>query len=179
MYYIVDANNLAGSLNLLAEPDFDQKLIVLMQAWLADKRVNVILVFDSLCSAGDHLSYKHLEVIYAPRDDYYHSADDKIIEIFRQIGIQRNISTNSTFSFTIINKLINHNLVLVSNDIDLQKRAQAICSQNKTSLKSLVNQKFINLFFKEDLSITTVDENRGLSDGEQAEIEKDLLALWQ
>ena len=81
MRYIIDANNLAGQLGILKEDEFAQKLIVLIKQWLGEKKRQVFLVFDSADPMGDKQVFGNLTVIYTPKDNYYKSADDKIIEL--------------------------------------------------------------------------------------------------
>lgn len=80
MLYIIDANNLAGKLNLLKEDNFDKKLIESIKKYSLDKN-NYCLVFDSNYFMGDKFVVGNIEAIYAPRDNFYKSADDKILEL--------------------------------------------------------------------------------------------------
>ena len=84
MYYVVDANNLAGKLEILFEDDFDKKLIKIIKNW-SKKKNNIYLVFDSADLMGDKYSDENIIVIYTPRDLYYKSADDKVIEIAKNL----------------------------------------------------------------------------------------------
>jgi len=81
MPYLVDANNLAGKLNLLNKKDFDQKLITVIKRFIDRTNKKIILVFEGIDPMGDKLARGNLTIIFSPRDDYYKSADDKIIEI--------------------------------------------------------------------------------------------------
>jgi predicted RNA-binding protein with PIN domain len=83
MLYIIDANNLAGQLGLLEYKDFDTILPVLVSDFFADKQNEIILVFDPRDSLGDRYRENNLEIIYAPRDGFYHNADDKILELIK------------------------------------------------------------------------------------------------
>ena len=84
MYYLIDGNNLAGAMGLLEEKDFNEILIDLILDFLDDNRKKIILVFDSNSLMGDSFEDGHLKVIYGPKDEYYQSADDKIVEIARE-----------------------------------------------------------------------------------------------
>ena len=53
MNYLIDANNLAGSLDLLEEDYFDLLLCQRLSEWLGEKQKKIILVFDSLMPMGD------------------------------------------------------------------------------------------------------------------------------
>lgn len=81
MIILVDANNLSGRLGILQEKDFDKKLIGIIKEYLKIKNIKIVLVFDSNDPIGDKKVYGNLTIIYSPRDGYYKSADDKIIEI--------------------------------------------------------------------------------------------------
>ncbi|PIT94098.1 hypothetical protein COU00_00800 [Candidatus Falkowbacteria bacterium CG10_big_fil_rev_8_21_14_0_10_43_11] len=83
MPYLVDANNLAGRLKLLREPDFDQTLIELVQDYGERTGKKFILVFDSNDPLGDRYTEGNVTVIYTPRDAVYNNADDKIIELMQ------------------------------------------------------------------------------------------------
>jgi hypothetical protein len=83
MLYIIDANNLAGQLGLLDRQDFDRILSSLVSDFFAGKQNEVVLVFDPRDSLGDRYHEDNLEIIYAPRDDFYHNADDKILELIK------------------------------------------------------------------------------------------------
>ena len=45
MHFIIDANNLAGKLKMLAQDDFDRKLIDMIREFNRDRGVNITLVF--------------------------------------------------------------------------------------------------------------------------------------
>lgn len=95
MPYLIDANNLAhalfragqaGKLELLEEENFDQRLIEIIKKWISrysrdNKKKRVTLVFEGTDTMGDKIIEENLTIIRAPRDDYYKSADDKIIEL--------------------------------------------------------------------------------------------------
>jgi|GEM_PF-1281590 len=83
MLYIIDANNLAGQLGLLERQDFDTILPVLVGDFFAGKQNEAVLVFDPRDSLGDRYSWGKLEIVYAPRDDFYRDADDKVLEIVK------------------------------------------------------------------------------------------------
>lgn len=81
MINIIDANNLAGKLNLLEEKDFDEKLVQLLSQY---KKSKYILVFDGRDNLGDKYEKDNITVIYTPRDSFYKSADDKIVELAKE-----------------------------------------------------------------------------------------------
>ncbi|MFA5318527.1 MAG: NYN domain-containing protein [Patescibacteria group bacterium] len=84
MPYLIDANNLAGKLGILREPDFDQRLVEIMRAYAESAGKKIILVFDSNDLLGDRYTEDNVTVIYTPRDAIYENADDKIIELMEQ-----------------------------------------------------------------------------------------------
>ncbi len=82
MPYLIDANNLAGKLDLLDEDDFDQKLIKIIKEYISAYNKNITLVFEGRDPMGDKVVDGNLTIIRAPRDgDYYKDADVKIIEM--------------------------------------------------------------------------------------------------
>ncbi len=83
MKYVIDANNLAGKLDLLKEKDFDALLIKRIKRFFGNNTCPVFLVFDSADPMGDKYKDDNIEVIYTPKDDYYNSADDRILELIR------------------------------------------------------------------------------------------------
>ena len=83
MPYLIDANNLAGKLDLLDEADFDQKLIKIIKEYIRRYNKKITLVFEGRDPMGDKVAEGNLTIIYSPRDDYYKNADVKIIELIR------------------------------------------------------------------------------------------------
>jgi len=86
MSYLIDANNLAyalfqGRRDGKLEKDFDQKLIKILKKFIEQTGKKITLVFEGIDSMGDKRSEGNLTIIQAPRDNYYQSADDKIIEL--------------------------------------------------------------------------------------------------
>ncbi len=83
MPYLIDANNLAGTLNLLEENNFDEKLIKIIENFIKRYNKKIVLVFEGLDPMGDKVIENNLTIIRSPRDDYYKNADVKIIELIR------------------------------------------------------------------------------------------------
>jgi predicted RNA-binding protein with PIN domain len=81
MIYIIDANNLAGKFKLLQEKDFDRKLIGMINDWIGEKKHKIYLVFDGVEVMGDRYKADKINVVRAPKDSHYRSADDKIVEM--------------------------------------------------------------------------------------------------
>ena len=102
MPYIIDGNNLAGKFDILFEDSFCERLIRILKKFNKRRKRNIILVFDSLEPMGDKEKIdKYLTVIYAPRDNFYKSADDKIVEL-----VERNIKNKE-------------NVILVTDDLEI------------------------------------------------------------
>ncbi|MCK4554435.1 NYN domain-containing protein [Candidatus Parcubacteria bacterium] len=115
MPYLIDANNLAGKLDLLNEADFDQKLIKIIKKYIKRYNKKITLVFEGRDPMGDKLIDGNLTIIRAPRDDYYKNADVKIIELIRTTGKPEQ-------------------LVVITDDREILKAAeQAGCQLKKAS----------------------------------------------
>ncbi len=180
MNFIIDANNLAGRLGLLKETDFDKRLISLVRDWLGDKKKVVVLVFDSLDPLGDRISEGYLEIIYSPRDGYTRTADDKIIEIFSRWVEGSRSPSQSALSLKILSRLLNDDLVFVSDDEDLRSRIKLLSSDLKENVSLMRNDEFILWLKKGEYMIDEdEDENRGFSKGEKEALDDELLALWK
>lgn len=115
MPYLIDANNLAGSLKLLEEDDFDQKLIDIIKSYINIYSKKITLVFEGTDSMGDKAVDGNLIIIRVPRDDYYKNADIKIIEL-------------------INNEEKPEQLVVISDDMEILEAArEAGCPIKKAS----------------------------------------------
>ena len=159
MYYLVDGNNVAGAMGLLEEKDFNEILIDLILEFLEDNRKKVILVFDSNETMGDSFEDGRLKVIYGPRDEYYNSADDKIIEIAREEDPDEGI-------------------ILVTNDNEIKEEVGIINrEQNRRNEIVLLSS---NDFMVELGEEEPVDENESdeLGEDEIEKINDELMAEW-
>ncbi len=160
MIYIIDANNLAGSMDMLGEEDFDKKLTNLIIEFLKNKNNMAFLVFDSADPYGDKVVYDNVEAIYAPRKEGGDSADDKILEILKK---QNRIDE----------------IILVTDDIDLKNKANKIALEKLDNFKIEKTKKFIfklDKKFKNDI----IDiEDRGLSEEQENNINSELLNIWK
>jgi predicted RNA-binding protein with PIN domain len=164
MIYIIDANNLAGKLNLLSHEDFDKELIAIIKEYFAGKKMRIILVFDSNDPMGDRLREDNIEVIYTPRDNYYKSADDKVLEI----------------AFTEIkNGVGNNQITAVTDDIELREAIQEEADKKDYSI-NLIKSSDIALRIKAlDLKEEYEEaDGRGLSEDEADDITEDLMRVW-
>jgi hypothetical protein len=115
MLYIIDANNLAGALGLLERKDFDTILPVLVGDFFAGKQNEAVLVFDPRDSLGDRYSCGKLEIVYAPRDDFYRDADDKVLEIVKNHLSDENFKKE---------------IRVVTNDLELRNKLKAAMSES-------------------------------------------------
>ncbi len=150
MFYLIDGNNLAGSLKILEKKDFDLKLVQKLKELLSNTGKKATVVFDSNSFMGDKEQDGRLTVIYSPKDNYYTSADDKIVEIAEQEGSKQKV-------------------VLVSNDIGIKKRVE------KLSNKSIVledSTRFAQKNFKNPV------KKDGLSPEDKEELNQELLKRW-
>ncbi len=182
MNYIIDANNLAGKLDLLNEDDFDQKLIKIIQNYLGDKQKIIVLVFDSLDPLGDKLDLGNLQVIYSARDNYNKSADDKILEIFRQWAyVNCNDGEMCQYSLNIIQKLAKNNLDFVSDDLSLRNKVSEIKEGINEHIKLIYNDDFIRVMNRgDDMKVEDdASGDRGIEESDVAKINSDLLEIWK
>jgi len=156
MNYIIDANNLAGKLDLLGEENFDKKLIEMMRNYFLNKKIKVYLVFDSADLMGDKFQEENIFVVYTPRDKYYKSADDKIVELVKKY------LEDSKEEITV-----------VTDDIELKDKVKKISEKtNKVFLQQATA-------FAEKLKLDIYKEDDGLSEDEKDEINDELLNIWK
>ncbi|MCK5061327.1 NYN domain-containing protein [Candidatus Parcubacteria bacterium] len=164
MIYIIDGNNVAGKLKMLSKDNFDKKLIELIRVYNQNRNSPILLVFDGCEQMGDKAAIDPLFTVrYSPKDGYYESADDLIVEI-----VEKNLNRKK------------EEITIITDDIALKKRIEKarerfggnIIFQQATRFA----EKLIALKVEAD---TKEDGERGLNKDEQAEINKDLLKLWQ
>lgn len=155
MYYLIDGNNLAGKLKLLAEEDFGQKLISLIKKTIGNKKI--VLVFDSTDPMGDKYVDGAMTVVYSPKDNYYHSADDKILEIF---------SSNR------------EECILVTDDIELIGKMKNFSLEKGTKLSVEKASDFAEKI-KFILEIRENGNEKELSLKDEEELNKELLNIWK
>lgn len=163
MVYIIDANNLAGKLGVLKEKEFDKKLIEMIKSWSQGKKHKIYLVFDSLDIMGEKFKNENVNVIYAPRDSYHNSADDKIIELIDMLAPK---SDEEIIFVTDDNDLIEK---VKSNKITLSYKQKII------SLRATEFARKLNYFFETGAE----RENEKLSDDEIDAINDELLKIWK
>lgn len=167
MKYVIDSNNLAGQLGLLDDKDFDKKTIEIVKEYFFGKKVDVYLVFDGIDTMGDKFTDKNIVVIYSPKDSYYKSADDKVLELIKQIS-------NNFFKS---GKSKIQSIVLITDDIELTNRVTDFEKEKGIIIKKVKASQFadkINLKFHGNIS----SDNKELSKNEQDEITNELLKIW-
>jgi len=155
MINIIDANNLAGKLDLLKEDAFDEKLIGLLSRY---KKSKYILVFDGLDRMGDKYERGNITVIRTPKDEFYRSADDKIVElakIYLHSGEGAKIITDDLEIIGRVEKIVNDS----GGKIILEK-ATLFAEKLKSYLE---NQR----------------EEKSLAEDETEEIDDELFNLWK
>ncbi|HAM88579.1 MAG: hypothetical protein US83_C0011G0042 [Candidatus Falkowbacteria bacterium GW2011_GWC2_38_22] len=161
MHYIIDANNLAGKLGILFEPNFDKKLIELIKIFSQNKNI-YYLIFDGIDFMGDKYSDNNLKIIYTPRDTYYASADDKIVEVIKDLIINHKVEVN-----------------LVTDDLEIIAKTDIISKDNKEKKFKLIKatdfaKKITAMadFCEDD------DDEKKLNKKEMDKINQELLRLW-
>lgn len=155
--FIIDANNLAGKLNLLHEKNFDGKLIDIIREFNREKQRKIVLVFDSNDVMGDKLADGRLTIVYTPRDSFYRNADDKIVELIRDTQARKQ----------------KEEIVVVTDDMEIKKKAEEL---KCTLLDATKFARTITERMEEDFS---GDERTGLSDDEEESINTELLHKWK
>lgn len=158
MEYIIDANNLAGKLEILQEEDFDVLLIKKIKEFFDKNRCRVLLVFDSADPMGDKYKEGNIEVIYTPKDDHYTSADDKILELVRDWESREELTvvTDDRGLTDKLDDLENRNRIHIKKATDIGKKMEARDRQpEKTDKDELtdqdvekINQELLNKFKK-------------------------------
>jgi predicted RNA-binding protein with PIN domain len=153
MPYLIDANNLAGRLKLLREPDFDQTLIELVQDYSASADKKIILVFDSADTLGDRYAEGKVTVIYTPRDAIYNNADDKIIELMQ-------------------NEKKPEDWIVVTDDMNIIEEARDL------DIEIISTREFAAKLMPEIGLADDSEEEDELSDSEREEIDDELMGEW-
>jgi predicted RNA-binding protein with PIN domain len=161
MIYLIDGNNLAGKLDFLGDEDCNRNLEEALALYFADTKKKIIVVFDSLDPLGDKYTKNNLQIIYSPRDGYYSSADDKIMEIIEQKYGQ--------------------DMVVISDDIEIREKAEEF---NQRGYNNLNSQKATDFAFdikkrQAEQENKKIDNNKGLSDDEIKEINREMLEKFR
>lgn len=169
MLYIIDGNNLAGALNLLGRRDFDQELISLISSHFQLKLIDVFLVFDSVLQMGDKRQFGNVQVVYAPRDEFYEDADAKIVEIIEMVN-----GFKPSF-LKLVAPL--EGVIVVTSDSALREKVAEIFKESKNYLP-------IELIRSEDfaLKLKAVEEygedEKNIGRKKRGKLDQELLDLW-
>ena len=160
--YIIDGNNVAGKFKLLGLEHFDRKLLGLIQTWNITKQVKITVVFDGGELMGNKIAIdSNITTVYSPRDSFYKDADDMIVEIVRRALLDPGEA-----------------LILVTEDRELQKRAEKEGEIAKRKIKIIKSGDFIKRL-EINLKEVDVDEDRELSDKDINSINGELLKIWK
>jgi predicted RNA-binding protein with PIN domain len=160
MPYLIDANNLAGKLNILGEKDFDQKLASILSHYLNLRHKKIILVFDGFGTVRENY-HERLKVYYAGENYSGRSADEAIIElVMRSKAPQDNI--------------------IVSDDLEIREEIGRIARLRGVKIKIAGAKHFAaELFRVVEGAEQDVDNEDELSDDKKKEITDELMNLWQ
>ncbi|OGF25631.1 hypothetical protein A2227_00265 [Candidatus Falkowbacteria bacterium RIFOXYA2_FULL_47_19] len=172
MHFIIDANNLAGKLKMLGQDDFDRKLIDMIREFNRDRGVNITLVFDGTDKMGDKILIDHnLTVIYSPKDDFYRSADDKIVEMVRGSFISGDFAGAE------------RGIVVVTDDNLLRQRLEAAAGETRYGVRLERSTDWAERIIRKKEKIDEADNDDknkgGLSDGEIYGLNEKLKKIWK
>ncbi len=152
MQYIIDANNLSGALEIINEKGFDKILIEKIKKYNEVKRKNIFLVFDGQDIMGDKYSFGKITIIYSPKDSFYKSADDKIVELAQDNPKQEKI--------------------IITDDIEIKT---TITEKHLSNVSLESTADFINRLDSADCE-SSPDEV--MPDSKKQNLEDELLTLW-
>lgn len=158
--YIIDANNLAGQLGILSHEDFDKELVEIVGRYFLGKDMRILLVFDSNDPMGDKIKKDNLEIIYTPRDNYYASADDKVLELV-VLEIEAGAGNNQ--------------ITVVTDDIDLKEAIQKEADRRDYKINLVQASDFVLKINRKEES---AEEEKDLDEEEEEKITDDLLKIW-
>jgi len=162
MKYIIDANNLAGKLKTLGEKNFDKKLIEMISNYSEGKSNSIIIVFDPKDEWGDkNIVSETITVIYTPRDAYYESADDKIVEI-----INRHLTIGK------------EELTVITDDVGLKKRVEKLMEETGVNINFISATDYAGKILRKKTAENEGIKNK-ISKEDEADINKELLKIWQ
>jgi len=164
MIYIIDANNLAGKLKMLGHEDFDMELLFMLEEYNRERQKRFILVFDGQELMGDKREYGKITLVRSPKDKYFESADDMVVELVKvNLGLLH-MPTEPGEQVTVI-----------TDDIGLRKRVEKIMEQYGKKLFLMRVTEFADKL----LTSKTEEEKEDLSEDEMDKISRDLLAQWK
>src|SRR3989339_290407 len=172
MHFIIDANNLAGKLKMLGDDDFDRKLTAIIREFNRDRGVNITLVFDGRDRMGDKIMVDpNLTVIYSPQDDFYRSADDKIVEMVRGSFISGDFAGAE------------RGIVVVTDDNLLRQRLEAAAGETRYGVRLERSTDWAERIIRKKEKIDEADNDDknkgGLSDGEIYGLNEKLKKIWK
>ncbi len=148
---------------MLGQENFDKVLITKIEKYFASRENQVIMVFDGQDRMGDRVTVnEYITVFYSPKDDYYKSADDKIVEIVDRLA------TRTKDQVTII-----------TDDTELRKRIEKI--QEETDLQIIIEKAtaWADKLLRTESNSDDESDDRGLSKDEIKKINKELLKTWK
>lgn len=154
MIHVIDANNLAGKLDLLKQKDFDRQLTEIVKEFYAEKKIQVFLVFDSLDPMGDKIRSGYLTIVYTPRDSHYSSADDMIIEL--------------------VEATTKRQVRVITDDLEIIEKVEEIGEGSDKDIQILKATKFAKQL---EFGIERNEIEKG--DYEDEELNEELLKAWQ
>ncbi len=155
---------MAGKLKMLGEENFDKKLIEMLRLYNQGRNSPVLLVFDGQEQMGDKVVIDPLLTVrYSPRDDYYESADDLIVEI-----VEKNLNRKK------------EEITVITDDVGLKKRIEKTQEQFGGNVILERATRFAEKLIAVKIEADTVEDGgRGLSKEEQNAINDNLLRLWK
>jgi predicted RNA-binding protein with PIN domain len=169
--YIIDGNNLAGKLKMLGEANFDKKLIDMIRNFSRGRGPRIILVFDGADRFGDKSAVsEYLSVVYSPKDRFYRSADDKIVELV-QNSWSRQTAGDS------------RNITVVTDDSELGSRIMSAASETRYNIRleraTDWAEKIIKRLYKPEADNILKGNKGGLSDKDMKNISDEMMRLWK
>lgn len=174
MIFIIDANNLAGKMDMLEEKDFDKSLIDIIKEYALPENAYV-LVFDGADSFGDKYTEENITIVYAPRDEYCRSADDKIVELLEMLGPKSHLGCPRL-------DLAQKKIAVVTDDNLLKKRIKEIIVKTNYSVKTLSAAEFADdierRMNKAAKNGGEIDNKDDLSEDDIEEINTELTDIW-
>lgn len=144
-------------MKILKEENFDRILIKTVEEYAVTKGCKFILVFDSSDNMGDKHSEGNLTVIYTPRDSFYKSADDKIVELINNTDEKEEIS-------------------LVTDDLEIKDLAEKLKLDKGKKIFFVSTQEFIEKMSRAKEKL--VDKADDLSEDDVSNINNELLRKW-
>ena len=147
-------------MKILGEDNFDKKLIEIIRSYNSNRNSPILLVFDGQEQMGDKIVIDPLLTVrYSPRDGYYNSADDLIVEI-----VEKNLNREK------------QEITVITDDIELKKRIIKIQEQFGGHIHLEQATRFVEKLKRLDAQIDDrEDGERGLSESEQKDINEDYM----